>query len=238
MARMPVRALGPTQAMRAACVFTAIMVGGWSYAQANAESAIHLPEQTAQPSPGASLTASPPGQASAAINPSPSRQPAAKSKPLWSDLTPAQQQALSPLAAEWDRLEPARKSKWLVIGNKYASMTPDEQQRIQERMRDWVKLTPQQRRMVRENYARAKTLNPDQKSAHWEKYQQLPEEQKQKLAADSESRKRVVTQPSATQSKIKTVPPIKSTPKPVLEQSVSPSRSAPQPQLPAQPAKE
>jgi hypothetical protein len=144
------------------------------------------------------------------------------SKPLWHDLTAAQQQALAPLAAEWDNLGAARKMKWLAIGNKYASMKPGEQQRVQERMREWIKLTPEQRRIARESYARAKKLNADQKSKHWEQYQQLPEEQKKKLAADAAAKKRVATLPPASQSKNKTVQPIKSASKPVLEQSVTP----------------
>ncbi|HJV83148.1 DUF3106 domain-containing protein [Noviherbaspirillum sp.] len=161
-------------------------------------------------------------------------------RPLWVELTPAQQQALAPLAPEWDKMDAFRKKKWLAIGNKYASMKPDEQQRLQARMRDWIKLTPEQRRIARENYARAKKLNRDQKSAHWEEYKQLPDEQKKKLAADAASRKRVATLPSpASQGKnSKTLPPIKSAPKPVLEQSVTPkaaSRSAIQSS--AQPAK-
>jgi hypothetical protein len=147
----------------------------------------------------------------------------ALSHPLWNELTPLQQQALAPLAGEWNKLDSFRKNKWLAIGNKYASMKPEEQQRVQERMRDWVKLTPEQRRVARESYARAKKLNPDQKTEQWQRYQQLPEEQKKQLAADAASKKHVVTLPSPTQQgKAKTVPPIKSAPKPVLEKSVTP----------------
>ncbi|MEG1053834.1 MAG: DUF3106 domain-containing protein, partial [Janthinobacterium sp.] len=50
--------------------------------------------------------------------------------------------------------------------------------------RVWVKLTPAQRSLVRENYARTKKIDPGQKSAQWEQYQQLPEEQKKKLATE------------------------------------------------------
>lgn len=189
--------------------------------------------------------------ASTATPPLPSPAPAAATKatpatpplavkPLWADLTPAQQQALAPLASEWDRLDAFRKNKWLAIGNKFAGMKPDEQQRVQERMRDWVALTPEQRRVARESYARAKKLNPDQKSAHWEQYQQLPEEQKKKLAEGAAAKKPVANlPPPASQGKnSKTIPPIKSAPKPVLERSVTPhaaSQSALQPA--AQPAK-
>jgi hypothetical protein len=176
-----------------------------------------------------------PAQATAPQSPGPQSSPntsaasstvgttkAAPVKPLWAELTPAQQQALAPLAGEWDKLNSTRKSKWLAIGNKYATMKPDEQQRVQARMREWVKLTPEQRRTARESYARAKQLNSNQKSEHWQTYQQLPEEQKKKLAADAASKKRVAALPRTSQAKGKTVAPIKSTPKPVLEQSVTP----------------
>ena len=106
----------------------------------------------------------------------------AESNPSWNELTPAQQHALAPLAGEWGKMESARKEKWLVISKKFAHMTPAEQDRMQERMRDWIKLTPAQRRAVRESYARAKKLDAQKKSAQWLEYQQLPEEQKKKLA--------------------------------------------------------
>lgn len=145
-------------------------------------------------------------------------------RPLWAELTPVQQQALAPLAGEWDKMDGFRKKKWLAIGNKYASMKPDEQQRVQERMRDWVKLTPEQRRIARESYARARKLGPDKKSEEWERYQQLPDEQKKKLAEAAASRKKVTTlpSPSAQGAASKTIPPIKSAPKPILEQSLTP----------------
>ncbi|WP_020372325.1 DUF3106 domain-containing protein [Herbaspirillum lusitanum] len=104
------------------------------------------------------------------------------SKPTWSELTPVQQHALAPLAGEWKKMEFSSKEKWLVIGNKFAAMSPAEQERMQNRMRDWVKLTPMQRRSVRESYTRAKKLDADQKSAQWKEYQQLSDEQKKKLS--------------------------------------------------------
>jgi hypothetical protein len=149
--------------------------------------------------------------------------PQSPTKPLWVQLTPNQQQALAPLSGEWDNMDAQRKSKWLAIGNKFHSMKPDEQQRLQARMQDWVQLTPEQRRIARESYARAKTLNPNQKSEQWQRYQELPDDQKKKLAADAASKKpHIVTLPPASQSKSNLVQPIKSTPKPVLEQSVKP----------------
>ncbi|WP_083438965.1 DUF3106 domain-containing protein [Herbaspirillum autotrophicum] len=134
----------------------------------------------------------------------------------WADLSPALQQALAPLSGEWDKMEDARKEKWLAIGNRYARMTPAEQLRVQDRMREWVKLTPVQRRAVRENYTRANKLNADQKSAQWKEYQQLSDEQKKKLS-QAKLPKHVAALP-ATQNK---APPPIQLPAETLEQSLA-----------------
>lgn len=149
--------------------------------------------------------------------------------PSWKELKPAQQQALAPLVSEWDQLDQNHKSKWLAIARKFETMKPDEKVRIQERMRAWVALTPDQRRVARESYARTKKLNLDQKSAQWQQYQQLPEEQKKKLAAEA-SKNKVATLPPS-QSKAKTVPSIKSVEKPILQQSIMPRTAAVSPGL-------
>lgn len=162
------------------------------------------------------------GAASVQSTPTPSK--VAKkpdSKPTWNELTPAQQHALTPLAAEWNKMEFNRKEKWLVIGNKFAAMTPAEQDRMQERMREWVKLTPVQRRSVRESYTRAKKLDADKKSAQWKEYQQLSEEQKKKLA-QAKLPKHVAALP-ATQSK---AAPTIQLPQEALEQTLVPSPAA------------
>lgn len=127
-------------------------------------------------------------------------EPSASTRPSWSELTPAQQAALAPLKAEWDTLEAVRKQTWLEIANRFASMQPGEQQRIHERMGEWVKLTPAQRKVARENYARVQKIDKDQRSAKWEEYQQLPEEQKQKLAAEAARKRKAGAAPG-------TVPP-------------------------------
>lgn len=148
--------------------------------------------------------------------------PIALIRPFWHELTPAQHFALAPLANDWNQLDGFRKKKWLEIGNKFANMKPDEQLRLQERMREWAKLTPEQRRVARETFSRAKKLAPEQKSAQWEQYQQLPEEQKKQLAASASAKSAVAALPRA-QSKAVILPPIKSTPKPVLEKSLTPA---------------
>lgn len=133
-------------------------------------------------------------------------------KPHWSDLKPAQQQALAPLEATWEELGPVRKQKWISIGNRLAKMKPDEKARVQERMREWVALTPAERKAVRENFARAqkKATPPGQRAAEWEQYQQLPDEAKKALAeAGAAKNNQVVKTPSLAQSTVKTPAPVK-----------------------------
>ncbi len=133
-------------------------------------------------------------------------------KPHWSDLKPAQQQALAPLEATWEELGPVRKQKWISIGNRLAKMKPDEKARVQERMREWVALSPAERKAVRENFARAqkKATPPGQRAAEWEQYQQLPYEAKKALAeAGAAKNNQVVKTPSLAQSTVKTPAPVK-----------------------------
>lgn len=153
-------------------------------------------------------------------------------KPLWTDLTPAQQQALSPLSTDWDKLDQLRKQKWLALANKFPGMKPEEQQRVQDRMRDWVKLTPAQRRAARESYARAKKLNAEQKSEKWQQYQNLPEEEKKKLAAEAKNKKHLANLPRQNANKNKVSTSIKSVSKPRLAPPVAQQPATSQPVTP------
>ncbi|QYF92363.1 DUF3106 domain-containing protein [Massilia sp. PAMC28688] len=131
-------------------------------------------------------------------------------KPLWKELDRTQQVALEPLHKEWDAMDGLRKQKWLDIASRFSTMKPDEQQRVHERMRAWIRLTPEERRVVRENYTNTKKLDKSAKSVQWEQYQQLPEEEKRRLAAEAAARKQVTNLPSKTQPNA--VEPIKPAP--------------------------
>jgi hypothetical protein len=123
-------------------------------------------------------------------------------KPLWRSLTPAQQVALQPLQGEWDLMDGVRKQKWLELANRFEAMKPEERQRLHERMREWAKLTPAQRELARATYARARKIGPEQKTASWASYQQLPEDQKKKLAASAAGRKSTSVVPSQANGKV------------------------------------
>lgn len=123
-------------------------------------------------------------------------------KPLWRSLTAPQQKALQPLQAEWDQMDGVRKQKWLQLAGRYDAMSQQEQQRVQERMREWASLTPAQRELARETYNRTRKIAPADKTATWESYQQLPDDQKQKLAASAAGRKAPAVVPSQASGKV------------------------------------
>lgn len=103
-------------------------------------------------------------------------------KPLWRELTRSQRTALQPLQPEWDAMDGIRKRRWLELSARFASMSPDEQARVHERMRQWMRLTPAQRNLARENFSKTRKLDPGKKAATWESYKQLSEEEKRRLA--------------------------------------------------------
>jgi Protein of unknown function (DUF3106) len=103
-------------------------------------------------------------------------------KLAWNQLNPLQQTVLAPLESDWESLSNDRKTKWLRVANRYPYMTAPEQERLQGRMADWAKLPQKDRRIARDNYLTSLQIPAEQKAAAWEAYQQLSEEEKQKLA--------------------------------------------------------
>lgn len=113
-------------------------------------------------------------------------------QPTWQELSPQQKQVLAPLSEDWDRMEDARRKKWVSIAARYPHLTPEEQARIQSQMQEWAKLTPQQRQRVRDKYKALKKAPAGTRQAlreQWELYQQLPPEEKQRLQEEAAQRK-------------------------------------------------
>ena len=124
------------------------------------------------------------------------RQP---TKPLWTELTEAQRQALAPLAPKWDTVSEAQKRKWLALSQNYPRMSGAEQEKLHSRMTEWAALSPQQRTQARLNFGEAKQISPDDKKAKWEAYQALSPEEKRNLAAGA-------AKPPATAAAVKPMP--------------------------------
>lgn len=102
----------------------------------------------------------------------------ANAHPSWNELNAVQQRVLAPLEGEWNNFPELNRRKWLQIAERYEKFSPAEQARLQTRMTEWVKMTPQQRRLARENYQITRSLPAQKKAEAWNKYQQLPEEQR------------------------------------------------------------
>ncbi|MDB5843761.1 MAG: putative transrane protein [Polaromonas sp.] len=159
------------------------------------------------------LLAWPPGASSQIQRPSASASAPASGKtpatgPAWSQLTPAQQQALAPLASSWNTtMSEAQKRKWLEISKNYGTLAPQAQATLNSRMNEWVALSPQQRAQARLNFGKtlelSQELSPEEKKAKWEAYQALSPEEKQKLAATASPK------PSGAATAIKPVAPQK-----------------------------
>ena len=81
--------------------------------------------------------------------------------PTWQQLTPAQQEVLAPLAADWAQFPAQKKRRHVNVADHYPSMTPAEQARVRERLPNWVELAPAQREEARKNMKKLLDLPPD-----------------------------------------------------------------------------
>ncbi|WKB52736.1 DUF3106 domain-containing protein [Eleftheria terrae] len=100
----------------------------------------------------------------------------------WNELSPQQQAALRPLQREWAGIDGLRRQKWIGIASRFASMSPAEKERLQERMNAWVRLSPQERRTARLNYHDAQDVPPQERRDRWAAYQALSDEERRELA--------------------------------------------------------
>jgi hypothetical protein len=103
--------------------------------------------------------------------------------PQWRELSPGQQKILQPLASKWNDLPAERKGKWMALTERYRTLTPADQEKLQGRMSEWAALKPRDRERARFNYAKTKKLSPSERNADWEAYQALSPEEKKLLAA-------------------------------------------------------
>lgn len=104
------------------------------------------------------------------------------SRPRWNELTPAQREALAPLAKDWPTLDADRKRKWLEVAARYPNLSPDGKKKMQERMAEFARLTPEQKKTARENFRRAYEVPAEQRAATVQRYQELPDDKKRELA--------------------------------------------------------
>lgn len=81
----------------------------------------------------------------------------------WTQLTPVQQEALQPLAAQWDSLSTKLQKNLLHAAKRYPKLTPEQKQRFQNRLDEWSKLTPEQRKRAREKFSAFSKVPPERR---------------------------------------------------------------------------
>jgi hypothetical protein len=101
----------------------------------------------------------------------------------WGALTPAQQEALAPLAPTWNTLSRAHQRKWVALSKNFPRLQPQEQKTLHSRMSEWARLSTRERAQARLNFGETKALSTADKKAMWEAYQALSAEEKNRLAA-------------------------------------------------------
>lgn len=110
-------------------------------------------------------------------------------QPKWAELTPQQREILSPLSAEWDKLESYRRKKWLGIVQRYPNMSAEEQQRLQRRMKAWASLPAEDRKRAREQYKSLQKAPPEQREVvkqRWQEYESLPDAERRRLQQNAQ----------------------------------------------------
>lgn len=181
-----------------------------------------------------------PVPAAAASKPAVAKAPPVRTtvtKPLWTELTPMQQQALRPLAAGWNTLSDPQKRKWLAMSQNYGSLPSAEQARLHERAAEWVALSPQQRSQARLNFGQTKELTPAEKQAMWEAYQALSPDERKKLADGGATRPPGAATPvkPVPRQKFTALPDAAKTNRPVPRIAVAPNEIDPHTLLPQSP---
>jgi hypothetical protein len=130
------------------------------------------------------------------------KQPAAASTPKhsgnWDDLSVVQQKILAPLEEDWSYLSKERRQKWIQVANLYPKMKRADQERLQSRMNEWSKLSQKDRRIARDNYLSSLRFPAEEKASAWQAYQQLSPEDKKKLAAKEDNKKKPTAASSPT----------------------------------------
>jgi hypothetical protein len=130
------------------------------------------------------------------------KQPTAASAPKhsgnWDDLSVVQQKILAPLEEDWSYLSKERRQKWIQVANLYPKMKRVDQERLQSRMNEWAKLSQKDRRIARDNYLSSLRFPAEEKASAWQAYQQLSPEDKKKLAAKEDNKKKPTAASSPT----------------------------------------
>lgn len=112
----------------------------------------------------------------------PPPRPTTPGGPAWSELSLAQQAALSPLKGSWNGIDASRKTKWIIVAQRFDTLSNEDRQRVQARMAAWAAMTPAERGQARQNFQDLRNLPAADRQALWDAYRTLPPEQQREWA--------------------------------------------------------
>lgn len=101
--------------------------------------------------------------------------------PDWRELTDEQQAILAPFAPEWNTWTVAEKHAWLTFAERFPQLPEDRRRRASRRVFEWANMSLAERRMARANYRDARRHPPSQRAREWERYQAIPEAERNSL---------------------------------------------------------
>lgn len=113
----------------------------------------------------------------------------------WASLSAGQRRVLQPLAAQWPTMEGTNRERWVNVANRFSSLSPLEQQRMQERMTQWSKLPPQERGEARLRFQQTRQLTPEERQQKWVSYQALSPQERGDLAQQARRKQQPVLLP-------------------------------------------
>jgi len=140
-------------------------------------------------------------------------------KVAWNTLSADQKIALASLEASWGQLSAGHQRKWIALSANHPQMTADEKDKLQARMVQWAALSPKEREQARLNFANTKKIPSDGRTATWETYQALSDEEKKAFAQSAPKKPSgaaVAPKPVPAQ-KLAEVPVTRKTPPPVAD---------------------
>lgn len=70
----------------------------------------------------------------------------------WTELTPMEQQALSPLASNWNDFTEKRQKQLLKLAKRYPSLSAEKKLRFHSQLPTWSNLAPEQQSRAREKF--------------------------------------------------------------------------------------
>ncbi len=104
--------------------------------------------------------------------------------PAWRELSPDQQQLLSPFKDEWNSLPADRRELLSNNSRKWLDLSPEEQSQVREQFKQWQQMPPEQQDRIRHSYDLYKGLPEDQRlqvQDSWRRFRKVTPEKPREI---------------------------------------------------------